>query len=90
MSASSDIRRCVVWLRLRGSDALAQAVSTCRQAAGLIQQQLARRLNVNRTTVIDMEAGRNSALRPAAEALSLLGYDLLVVPRGAKVTAERH
>ena len=75
-----------MWLRLRGSDALAQAISTCRQAAGLTQEQLGRRLQVNRTTVIDMEAGRNRALTRAAEALSVLGYDLLVVPRGAKVT----
>lgn len=75
-----------MWLRLRGRDALAQAVLACRQAGGLTQEQLARRLHVNRTTVIDMEAGRNRALARTAEALSVLGYDLLVVPRGAKVT----
>jgi DNA-binding XRE family transcriptional regulator len=75
-----------MWLRPRGRDALALAVSTCRQAAGLTQEQLAQRLHINRTTVIDMEAGRNRALARAAEALSVLGYDLLVVPRSAKVT----
>lgn len=75
-----------MWLRPRGRDALAQAVSTCRRAAGLTQEQLAQRLGVNRTTVIDMEAGRNQALTRAADALSLLGYDLVVVPRGAHVT----
>jgi DNA-binding XRE family transcriptional regulator len=75
-----------VWLRPRGQDALAQAVSACRQAAGITQEDLARRLHVNRTTVIDMEAGRNSAMRRVGEALSLLGYDLVVVPRGARVT----
>jgi DNA-binding XRE family transcriptional regulator len=75
-----------MWLRPRGRDALAHAIVTCRQAAGLTQEQLAQRLRVNRTTVIDMEAGRNAALGRAAEALSLLGYDLLVVPRAAQVT----
>lgn len=75
-----------MWLRPRGQDALGQAVSTCRQAAGLTQEQLAGRLRINRTTVIDMEAGRNQALARVADALSVLGYDLLVVPRGAKVT----
>lgn len=75
-----------MWLRPRGRDALAHAVSACRQAAGLTQEQLAQRLGVNRTTVIDMEAGRNQALARAADALSLLGYDLLVVPRAARVT----
>lgn len=75
-----------MWLRLRGQDALARAVAGCREAAGLTQEQLAHRLRINRTTVIDIEAGRNQALARAAEALSLLGYDLIVVPRGAKVT----
>ncbi len=75
-----------MWLRPRGRDALAQSILACRQAAGLTQEQLAQRLRVNRTTVIDMEAGRNQALGRAAEALSVLGYDLVVVPRGAKVT----
>lgn len=79
-----------MWLRPRGRDALAQAISACRQAAGLTQEQLAHRLHINRTTVIDMEAGRNQALGRAAEALGLLGYDLLVVPRGAKVTVTEH
>lgn len=75
-----------MWLRPRGPDALAQAVSLCRQSAGLTQEQLARRLHINRTTLIDMEAGRNRALTRAAEAFSVLGYDLLVVPRSAKVS----
>lgn len=75
-----------MWLRPRGRDALAHAISSCRHAAGLTQEQLAQRLHINRTTVIDMEAGRNQALGRAADALSVLGYDLLVVPRGAKVT----
>lgn len=75
-----------MWLRPRGRDALAQAVSACRQAAGLTQEQLAYRLHVHRTTVIDMEAGRNQAVARAVEALSVLGYDLVVVPRNASVT----
>lgn len=75
-----------MWLRPRGHDALAQALSACRQAAGLTQAQLAHRLHVNRTTVIDMEAGRHRAVARAVEALSVLGYDLVVVPRNASVT----
>lgn len=75
-----------MWLRPRGRDALAQAVSACRQAAGLTQEQLAHRLHVNRTTVLDLEAGRSRAVARAVEALSVLGYDLVVVPRDAVVT----
>lgn len=75
-----------MWLRPRGRDALGQAVAACRQEAGLTQEQLAQRLRIHRTTVIDMEAGRNSALARVVDALGVLGYDLLVVPRGARVT----
>lgn len=74
-----------MWLRTRGSNALSQAIIQCRQNSGFTQEQLARRLRVNRTTLLDMEAGRNTAITRAAEALSVLGYDLVVVPRGAKV-----
>ncbi len=73
-------------MRTRGTEALAQAVAQCRQNAGMTQAQLARRLRINRTTLLDLEAGRNQAVARAAEALSVLGYDLVVVPRGAKVT----
>jgi DNA-binding XRE family transcriptional regulator len=75
-----------MWLRPRGQTALAQAISACRQAAGLTQAELAHRLHVNRTTVIDMEAGRNQAVARAVDALSVLGYDVIVVPRSASVT----
>lgn len=75
-----------MWLRTRGPDAVSDAVAACRKGAGLTQAQLAQRLRINRTTVIDMEAGRSGALRRAAEALSILGYDLVVVPRSARVT----
>jgi DNA-binding XRE family transcriptional regulator len=86
MSVNADTRRCGMWLRPRGRDALTQALSACRKSAGLTQEQLAHRLHVNRTTVIDMEAGRNQAVARAVEALSVLGYDLVVVPRNASVT----
>lgn len=75
-----------MWLRPRGPDALGQAVSACRRESGLTQQALALRLGVNRTTVIALEAGRNQSLSRAVDALSLLGYDLVVVPKGAQVT----
>jgi len=77
-----------MWLRPRGSTALAAALVACRQHAGLTQQVLAGRLRIDRTTLLDMEAGRNRALTRWAEAMSVLGYDVVVVPRGAKVTVE--
>ena len=75
-----------MWLRPRGPDALGRAVSACRRENGMTQQELARRLGVNRTTVIALEAGRNQSLARAVDALNLLGYDLAVVPKAAKLT----
>jgi DNA-binding XRE family transcriptional regulator len=75
-----------MWVRPRGRTALATALTVCRKAADVTQEALAARLGVNRTTVLNMEAGRNPALTRWADAMSLLGYDVVVVPRGAKVT----
>ena len=55
-----------MWLRPRGRDELAQAVLACWEASGLTQEQLAHRLRVNRTTVLNLEAGRNKAVARAA------------------------
>jgi DNA-binding XRE family transcriptional regulator len=77
-----------MWMRPRGRHALADALARCRRAAGLTQDTLAKQLRVNRTTVLDMEAGRNPALNRWSEAMSLLGYDIVIVPRAAKVTVQ--
>jgi DNA-binding XRE family transcriptional regulator len=75
-----------MWFRPRGRAALGTALRQCRKEAALTQAELAERLGVNRTTVLDMEAGRNPALTRWMFAISLLGYDIAIVPRGAKVT----
>ena len=75
-----------MWVRPRGRGALATALAACRKASGMTQESLAERLEANRTTVLNMEAGRNPALNRWADAIALLGYDIIVVPRGAKVT----
>jgi hypothetical protein len=86
LSADPDMGGDAMWFRLRGPGALGQAVASCRQAGGSTQEQLAGRLRIHRTTLIDMEAGRGQALARAVEALGLLGFDLIVVPRTARVT----
>jgi len=42
---------------LRGETGAGQALAGVRREAGLTQQQIADRLNVDRTTVLNMEAG---------------------------------
>ncbi len=75
-----------MWMRPRGQRALADALAGARKHAGLTQSELASRLRIDRTTLLDMEAGRNKALSRWSEAMAGLGYDVVVVPRGAAVT----
>jgi len=72
-----------MWVRIRGTIGLGTALAQCRRAAGLTQNELAERIGAERTTVINMEAGRNPALERLVKAFSLCGYDLVAVPRGA-------
>jgi DNA-binding XRE family transcriptional regulator len=77
-----------MWMRPRGRHSLAEALTRCRKTRGLTQEALAKQLHVNRSTVLDMEAGRNPALNRWSEAMSFLGYDIIIVPRTAKATVE--
>ncbi len=43
---------------------------------------------MDRTTVIDIEAGRNTAVNRFVGLFNRMGYDLIAVPRGARVTVE--
>ena len=74
-----------MWVRVKGSRNLGEALEQVRREAGVTQSELAERLDVTRTTVIDMEKGRPAAVRRLVDALSILGYDIVMVPRGATV-----
>ena len=45
-------------------------------------------LGMDRTTVIDIEAGRNAAVNRFVGLFNRMGYDLIAVPRGVRVTVE--
>ena len=76
------------WFWLRGEGGTARALAGARHAAGLTQAEIARRLGIDRTTVIDIEAGRNAAVNRFVGLFNRMGYDLIAVPRGARVTVE--
>jgi transcriptional regulator with XRE-family HTH domain len=76
------------WFWLRGEGGPGRALAGVRHAAGLTQAQLASRLRMDRTTVLNMEAGRNPAVNRFLSLFNWMGYDLIAVPRGAKVTVE--
>ena len=74
-----------MWIRVKGSSNLGLALEQARRETGLTQAELAERLDVTRSTVIDMEKGRPAALRRLVDGFSILGYDIVVVPRGARI-----
>jgi hypothetical protein len=76
------------WFWLRGDGGAGQALAGVRHTVGLTQAQIASRLGMDRTTVIDIEAGRNTAVNRFVGLFNRMGYDLIAVPRGARVTVE--
>lgn len=74
------------WFWLRGSKGAGRALVGVRRNAGLTQAQLAGLAGMDRTTLLNMEAGRNPAVTRFVEIFGRLGYDLIAVPRGAQVT----
>jgi hypothetical protein len=76
------------WFWLRGDVGAGRALAGVRRTAGLTQAEIARTLAMDRTTVIDMEAGRNTAVNRFVGLFNRMGYDLIAVPRGAHVTVE--
>jgi transcriptional regulator with XRE-family HTH domain len=76
------------WFWLRGTDGAARALAAVRHQAGLTQAQVAAQLKMDRTTVLNMEAGRNPAVSRFVSLFNWMGYDLIAVPRGARVIVD--
>jgi transcriptional regulator with XRE-family HTH domain len=76
------------WFWLRGDEGTGRALAGVRHAVGLTQAEIARRLGMDRTTVIDIEAGRNAAVNRFVALFNRMGYDLIAVPRGTRVIVE--
>jgi transcriptional regulator with XRE-family HTH domain len=76
------------WFWLLGDGGAGRALVGVRHAVGLTQAEIARRQGIDRTTVIDIEAGRNAAVNRFVGLFNRMGYDLIAVPRGASVTVE--
>jgi transcriptional regulator with XRE-family HTH domain len=76
------------WFWLRGDEGAGRALAGVRHAVGLTQAEIARRLGMDRTTVINIEAGRNTAVNRFVGLFNRMGYDLIAVPRGARVIVE--
>lgn len=73
------------WFWLRGGEGAGRALADVRHEAGLRQAQIAAQLGMDRTTVLNMEAGRNPAVTRFIRLFDWMGYDLIAVPHDANV-----
>lgn len=76
------------WATVRSARQLGDRIASGRHSHDLTQSDLAAWLGVDRTTILRMEAGRVSQIDRLFEVLGVLGLDLVVVPRTARVIVE--
>jgi DNA-binding XRE family transcriptional regulator len=78
------------WFWLLGNEQAGHALGEVRREAGLTQAQIAAQLDMDRTTVLNMEAGRNPAIARFIELFRSMGYDLIAVPHNSPVRVDIH
>lgn len=77
-----------MWFRIRNKEGLERALVGIRAQSNLTQADVAEMLHVDRATVIRMENGNNKNMARLVDAFSVVGYDLIAVPRNAVVNVE--
>jgi transcriptional regulator with XRE-family HTH domain len=85
MDESPQIR----WYRARTRSALGDALQRVRQDRGATQHELAERIGSSRPTLSRLERGESSQADTILAILAATGYELVVVPRGSRVTVEK-
>ena len=78
----------VLWFSARRRADLAAAIREMRDVTGFSQAQLADAIHSSRSSVSRMERGEDVALDVAMRSVEKLGYEIVVVPRGSKITVE--
>ncbi|MCR1981520.1 helix-turn-helix domain-containing protein [Cellulosimicrobium cellulans] len=77
------------WFRARTTTALGEAVRRARETTGLTQGELAERASSSRPTVSRLERGAPVASSTLLDVAAACGYELVLVPRGARLVVER-
>ena len=76
------------WFRARTLGALGTAMSEVRRDSGFTQEQAGSLTGTSRPTISRMERGRPGPSSAVVDLLTACGYELVVVPRGARVIVE--
>ncbi len=79
----------VLWFRARCLRDFGAAVKTLREKSGENQSEFATRVSTSRATISRLERHGEVSLGTAMTAVNDLGYEIVIVPRGAVITVER-
>lgn len=72
--------------RTRSVESLGRAVATLRANHGMTQEALGDVIDPSRPTISRLENGADVAVSAVVESLTALGYEIVLVPRGAEIT----
>ena len=78
----------VSWSHAHTTEQLGAALARARHDREWTQVQLADAVGVDRRTIIRMESGQHASTATMVRALSILGCELIVVPKSASITVE--
>jgi transcriptional regulator with XRE-family HTH domain len=73
------------WYRARAPKDLGRAIRSIRRASAITQFELADETTISRSTIQRLEHGADVSLATAITILGDLGYEMIVVPRGAEL-----
>lgn len=77
------------WFRVRSTSAFGQALADIRKDLSLSQDEAAALIGSSRPTISRMELGATVSSELAVRAASEYGYDVILVPRGSRITVEQ-
>lgn len=76
------------WYRIRTTLALGEALATIRREQGWTQDEAAAHAQASRPTISRMERGDSTSTATVLTVASECGYDVVLVPKGARLTVE--
>jgi transcriptional regulator with XRE-family HTH domain len=86
--ASDMPQKNVLWFRARRPQSFGAAIKTLRENSGQNQSEFAERASTSRATISRIEGNGQVSLGTAMAAVNELGYEIVIVPRGAVITIE--
>ena len=77
-----------MWTNSYSLDQMGEFIQEARKAKGLRQDELAKMVGVSHATLSALEQGKNTSTATLQTVLQLLGFRMVIVPKGAKVRVD--